>query len=287
MKKNCAYTRKSLRKYLHGHLFKPEQIRVERHLRSCVMCYTEYQALKQAAETKQYLKDITPPEGIVQRVQASVSGLSKLKKILYRPLWLAGIITIIVLAFIYVLAPPRRDLEIENLEKSGSVGSALSSTAPASPVRAVDPAPVTAPATTVRPPASQPDEAVRILKPLPVTITVDNEKAAIRRINEVMRGHGELRKMRFSDTVREISGSLTSKELLTFFSLIESEGKISYSRKRLVAFPSSQPVPFVMNLKVAPQAIEKPSPPEQPVVPPADATASSQPATAPTQSAVP
>jgi predicted anti-sigma-YlaC factor YlaD len=40
MKKDCAYTRKSLRKYLHGHLFKPEQIRVERHLRSCVMCYT-------------------------------------------------------------------------------------------------------------------------------------------------------------------------------------------------------------------------------------------------------
>ena len=89
MKKDCAYTRKSLRKYLHGHLFKPEQIRVERHLRSCVMCYTEYQALKQAAETKQYLKDITPPEGIVQRVQAGVSGLAKLKKILYRPLWLA------------------------------------------------------------------------------------------------------------------------------------------------------------------------------------------------------
>ena len=53
MKKDCAYTRKSLRKYLHGHLFKPEQIRVERHLRSCVMCYTEYQALEQAAEANQ------------------------------------------------------------------------------------------------------------------------------------------------------------------------------------------------------------------------------------------
>jgi len=287
MKKDCAYTRKSLRKYLHGHLFKPEQIRVERHLRSCVMCYTEYQALEQAAEAKQYLKDITPPEGIVQRVQAGVSGLSKLKKILYRPLWLAGIITVIVLAFIYVLAPPRRDLEIENLEKSGAVGSAPLSTAPASPAQGVRPSPVTAPATAVQPPASQPDEAVRMLKPLPVTITVDNENAAIRRINEVMRGHGELRKMRFSDTVREISGSLTSKELLTFFSLIESEGKISYSRKRLAAFPSAQPVPFVMNLKVAPQAAEKPSPAEQPVMTPAEATVSSQPATAPTQSAVP
>jgi hypothetical protein len=124
------------------------------------------------------------------------------------------------------------------------------------------------------------------LKPLPVTITVDNEKAAIRRINEVMRTR-ELRKLRFSDTVREISGSLTSKELLTFFSLIESEGKISYSRKRLARFPNAQPVPFVMNLKVAPQAAEKPSPAEQPAVTPAEATVSSQPATAPTQSAVP
>ncbi len=287
MKKDCAYTRKSLRKYLHGHLFKPEQIRVERHLRSCVMCYTEYQALEQAAEAKQYLKDITPPEGIVQRVQAGVSGLAKLKKILYRPLWLAGIITVIVLAYIYVLAPQRHDLEIENLEKSGAVGSAPVSTAPASPAQGVSPSPVTAPATTVRPPASQPDEAVRMLKPLPVTITVHNEKAAIRRINEVMGGHGELRKLRFSDTVREISGSLTSKELLTFFSMIESEGKISYSRKRLARFPNAQPVPFVMNLKVAPQAAEKPSPAEQPAVTPAEATVSSQPATAPTQSAIP
>jgi hypothetical protein len=102
-----------------------------------------------------------------------------------------------------------------------------------------------------------------------------------------MRGYGELRNMRFSDTVREISGSLTSKELLTFFSLIESEGKISYRRKRLAKFPSAQPVPFVMNLKVAPQAAEKPLPAERPVVTPAEAAVSSQPATAPTQSVVP
>lgn len=287
MKTDCAYTRKSLRKYLHGHLFKPEQIRVERHLRSCVMCYTEYQALEQAAEAKKYLKDITPPEGIVQRVQAGVSGLAKLKKILYRPLWLAGIITVIVLAYIYVLAPPRRDLEIENLEKSGTVGSAPLSAVPASPAQGVLSSPMTAPAATVQLPASQPNETVRTIKPLPVTITVDDEKAAIRRINEVMRGHAELGKMRFSDTGREISGSMTSKELLTFFSLIESEGKISYSRRRLRAFSSAQPVPFVMRLKAAPQAAEKPSQAEQPVVTPAEATVSSQQATAPSQSAVP
>jgi hypothetical protein len=287
MNKDCAYTRKSLRKYLHGHLFKPEQIRVERHLRSCVMCYTEYQALEQAAEAKQYLKDITPPEGIMQRVQASVSGLVKLKKILYRPLWLAGILAAIVLAYIYVLAPPHRDLEIENLEKPGTMALEPPPRATASTAQGVSPSPMTAPATTVRPPASQSNEAVRMLKPLPVTITVDNEKAAIRRINEAMRGHAELGKMMFSDTAREISGSMTSRELLTFFSLIESEGKISYSRRRLRAFSSAQPVPFVMRLKVAPQAAEKPSPAEQPVVAPAEGTVTSQPAAAPTQSAVP
>jgi len=288
MKKDCAYTRKSLRKYLHGHLFKPEQIRVERHLRACVMCYTEYQALKQAAETKEYLKDITPPEGIVQRVQAGVSGLSKLRKILYRPLWMAGIIAVIAIAYIYLLAPPRRDIEIENLERSGPVRSApSSSTAPAPPAQAVSPSPEMASAATVRPPASQPDEGARKLKPLSITITVENEKAAIRRINEIMKRHEELRKMKFSDTVREISGSLPPGDLLTFFNLIESEGKISFSRKRLAAFPSAQPVPFVMNLKVAPKAAEKPSPPEQPVAPPSETTESSQPATAPTQSAVP
>ncbi|MGE5750835.1 MAG: hypothetical protein ACM30F_01750, partial [Nitrospirota bacterium] len=66
----------------------------------------------------------------------------------------------------------------------------------------------------------------------------------------------------------------------------ESEGKISYSRKRLARFPSAQLVPFVMKLKVAPQAAEKPSPAEQPVVTPAETTVSSQQTTAPTQSAV-
>lgn len=287
MKKECAHTRKSLPKYLHGHLFMPEQIRVERHLRSCVMCQTEYQALKQAAEAKQYLKDITPPEGIVQRVRAGVSGLSKLKKILYRPLWLIGIIGVIVLAlYIYVVTPPRRDLEIENLQKSGSSVSMPSSTVPAAaPAQTVLPAPVTAQATTVRSPASQPNQVAHTLKPLPVTITVKNERVAIERINEVMREHGELRQKKFSDTVREISGSLTSNELRTFFSRIASEGRISYSHRRLNAFPKTQPVPFVMNLKVAPQVAEKPSPPAQSVAPPAEATP--EPASALTQSSSP
>ena len=288
MKKECTYTRKSLQKYLHGHLFMPEQIRIERHLRSCVMCYTEFQALKQAAEAKQYLKDITPPEGVVQRVKAGVSGLSKLKKILYRPLWMTGIIAVIVLIYIYVVTPPRRDLEIENLQKPESADSAPSSTAPAaSPDQTPVLAPVTKESTTIQAPASRHDQAVRRLEPLQVTMTVKNEEAAIRRINEVMRGYRELGENRFSGTVREISGSLTSKELLTFFRRIEPEGKLSYSRKRLNAFPSDQPVPFVMILKVAAHVVERPSPPAQPAEPPAEAASPTEPASAPTQSPSP
>ncbi len=284
VKKECTHIRKSLRKYLHGHLFKPEQIRVERHLRSCVMCYTEYQALKQAAEAKQYLKDITPPQGIVQRVQAGVSELSMFKKILYRPLWLAGIITVIVLVYLYVIAPPHRDLEIERLEQGGSAGSSPSSTVPAA--QAILPAPVTAPAMTVRPPAHQSSQSPRALEPLPVTITVADEKAAIRRINEAMSRHRDLQKMRFSATERDISGKLTSKELLAFFGQIKSAGTIKYSRRRLNTYPSGQPVPFVMNLKVAPHAVEKPLP-EQPVATPSEATTSVQPDSAPTESPAP
>ncbi|HXY54487.1 MAG TPA: hypothetical protein VEM40_07440 [Nitrospirota bacterium] len=287
MKKECAYTRKSLQKYLHGHLFMPEQIRIERHLRSCVMCYTEFQALKQAAEAKQYLKDITPPEGVVQRVKAGVSGLSKLKKILYRPLWMTGIIAVLVLVYIYAVTPPRRDLEIENLQKPDSADSAPSSTSPAVSPDQTALAPVTNETTTIKAPASRPNQVVRHLEPLQVSMTVTNEEAAIQKINEAMRGYRELGKKRFSGSVREISGSLNSRELLSFFSQIESEGKIGYSRTRLNAFPSDQPVPFVMILKVASPVAERPSQPAQPAASPAEAASSTEPASAPTQSPSP
>ena len=46
-----------------------------------------------------------------------------------------------------------------------------------------------------------------------------------------MKGHARLRKLRFSDTVREVSGSLTAGELHTFFSRIEQAGRVSYSKK--------------------------------------------------------
>lgn len=295
MKKECAHTRKALRKYLHGHLFTPEQIRIERHLRACVVCYSEYQALKRVDETRRYLKDITPPEGVVQRVKAGVSGLAKLKKLLYRPLWVAAIIGAVALAYIYVIAPRHRDLEIENLEKSlpaaapsvsGSSQPTTTATAAASPAQ---PAPVQQPIAPQ--PAPRPALTAAAVDPLSITITPDDEAAAIRRLNEVMRGHGSLRKLKFSDTVREISGSLTAKELLTFFNRIEPVGKVSYSRKRFESFPSTRPISFVLKLKSAPPRPKAAALPASPAPAaeqkPAEAAAPPKPASAPTPSAQP
>lgn len=295
MKKECAHTRKALRKYLHGHLFKPEQMRVERHLRACVVCYSEYQALKRADETRRYLKDITPPEGVVQRVKAGVFGLAKLKKLLYRPLWVAAIIGAVALAYVYVIAPRHRDLEIENLEKSlPAAAPSVSSSSQPTPTTiavapAVQPAPVQQQAAPQ--PAPRPALTAAAIEPLSITITPDDETAAIRRLNEVMRGHGSLRKLKFSDTVREITGSLTAKELLTFFDRIESAGKVSYSRKRFESFPSAQPISFVLKLKSAPPKPKAAAPPV-PSAPaaeqkPAEAAATSRPASAPTPSTQP
>ncbi len=253
MKKECATTRKSLRKYLHGHLFKLQKIRVERHLKTCVVCSSEYQALKQESETRQILKDITPPEGLVQQLKEGASALAKLKKLLYRPLWLAAIVGIVALVSVN-LASRHRDLEIENLEKSlpppaaplAAVASAPTVTHAAMPVQPAPVRPAAAPPSAHRPVSEAP-----AVEPLVITVTPENEQTAIPRINEVMRRHGSLRKLQFSDTVREISGSLTGKEMATFFNRIESAGKVTYSRKKSEFIQSVHPIPFIMKLKPA------------------------------------
>ena len=291
MKKECAHTRKSLPKYLHGHLFKLEQVRIERHLKSCVVCYSEYQALKRADETRKYLKDITPPEGVVQRMKEGVTGLAKLKKLLYRPLWVAGIVIVAAIVYYYVSRPRQLDVELESIAKT-----APSSTAPTTHTPA---------ASAVPPVVVQPSAPVHVtaheLEPLAVSITTENDKTAIRRINAVMAGHGQLRKYKFTDKVREISGSLTTKELRIFFNQIESVGKVTYNRKRFESFPSAQPIPFVVKLTIVTRAPEEKEPPVQPVKKareaepppfaqpaqkPVEAAVPSPPVTAPTPSAV-
>lgn len=248
MKKECEQTRRTLRRYLRGHVFTMERKRIERHLKTCPLCATEYQSLKRSDETTQFLKDITPVEGVVQKVRTGVSGLSRVRKILYRPLWALAVVAAVFLLTQYVIRPYLRDREREWSEL----------TSPAAPGAARPIAPV--PAGAARSPEAKSAEPPQALSPreknadpLVITIAVDDEQAAIRRINDVMRGHGELRAKRFSDSVREISGELTPKELLTFISRIESAGKISYSRSRFEQFPSAQPLPFLMKLKAAPK----------------------------------
>lgn len=281
MKKDCAYTRKSLRKYLRGHLFKYEQVRIARHLNACPVCRSEFQALKKVADTKQLLKDITPPETLGQRLKLGVSVLSRLKLLLYRPLWVIVIIGAGGLIYVNIIAPGRHDIEIENIEKSLPPAGPVASSPTVSAVLASAPVPTSTPqqhvGEPVRPAAPSPS-----VDPLLITITPAGEDA-IRRINEVMRGHGELRKMRFSETVREISGSLTQKELLTFFARIEGAGKVNYSRKRFESLPSAEPVPFVIRMKPAPKTAE--ASPQAQEHKPARETAASLPVSAPTVSA--
>jgi hypothetical protein len=289
MKKNCEYTRKSLRKYLHGHLFKTQKIRIDRHLSSCVVCRSEFEALKHAEDTRSFLKDITPPESVAQQVKDGLSGLSRVKKIVYRPLWIAGIILIAAAVYYYVITPRRLDVEIENIVKTSSSSTAPTTTAQSLAVLS------SATTTSVPPAPMQPAspkvvEPVHTVAPLEVTITIakEEEKTAIEQLNEVLRGHGQLRKKKFSDDIREISGSLTSKELFILFDRVAETAKTSYNRKRFQSFPSAQPIPFVMKLKTVARAAAKPAPTEKPFQRPAEqpveAVVTPQPATAPTSS---
>ena len=277
MKKECAHVRKSFRKYLRGHLFKLEKIRIERHLKSCSVCSSEFQALKRVAETRELIRDITPPEGVVQRVKEGVSGLSKLRVLLYRPLWIAVIIGVAALVYVNMVAPKRRDVEIENIEKN------LPPAAPAA-------APLASALTVTQAPAAAPAPAPA-REPLAISITPENEQAAIRRINEALRGHRAFKKMKFSDTVRELSGSLTQEELLALFDSIGTAGKVSYSRKRLDSFPGAEPIPVVMKLKPAPpSAVHQATPPPASTPPaprPAETPTAASPSSAPTQTPLP
>lgn len=260
----CAYTRKSLKKYLLGHLFRFQKNRIDRHVKVCARCKSELDALKRMEETRQILKYIDLPEGVAHHVKEGVSSLAKLRLILYRPLWLTAIIVAVAGLAYYATLPRQLDLEIESLVKTAPV-----STVPAPPTdQATNPGMVTVPVTTLpavvqAPPQPEPAPAG---EPLAVSITPDNDISAIRRINEVMRGHGQLRKLKFSTTERVLSGKLTTKELLTFFARIEEVARVRYNRRRLESLPGAEPIPFVLTLKAAPKTAAPPvqAPPPAP-----------------------
>lgn len=267
-KKECERIRKTLPKYLQSHLFTFQMRRVERHLKACPVCTSELHSLRYAADTKQLLKDITPSEGMAARLDTTLLFFGRLRLLLYRPLWLLLITLIAGYLYFFVIVPFRHDPELESIERSlpAAVVSAPATSQPArSPALAAAPTPVPA----VKAPAPVP-----LVEPLAITITPDDQ-SSMRRINDVMKGHAGLRKLRFTDVVREVSGSLTPGELQTLFSRIEQAGRVSYSRKRFSALSTTELVPFVMKLKDAPPApavaAEKPSPglvvaPPQPAV---------------------
>ncbi|MCK9420910.1 MAG: zf-HC2 domain-containing protein [Nitrospirae bacterium] len=253
MNKECERTRKALPAYLRGHVFRTTRVRIDRHLQACVVCRSEFEALKSMEETRQLLKYIDSPEGVAHRVKEGVSALTKFKKLLYRPLWLAGIVLVAAGVTYYAMQPRQLDIEIENIVKTAP--ATTTSIPAAEPIR--EALVVTKPVASVQRPVTQPVSTAAV-EPLAVSITPSNETISMQRINEVMSGHGELRKLKFSDTERRLSGTLTALELLTFFDRIGEVAKVRYDRKRFKSFPADQQVPFVLTLKAVPKTIEKP-----------------------------
>jgi hypothetical protein len=253
MKNECERTRRKLPDYLRGHVFRITRNRIDRHLQDCVVCRSECEALKSSEETRQLLKYIDSPGGVAHRVKEGVSALTKLRKILYRPLWLAGIVLVAAGITYYAMLPSQLNLEIESIVKTAP---ATTTPAPAAESN-IEAAVVSKPVVSVQRTVKQPI-ATRAVAPLTVSITAGNETSSIQRINEVMAGHEELRNMKFSDTERRLSGRMTAEELLTFFDRLREVAKVRYDRKRFKSIPDGQPVPFVLMLKAAPRAIEKP-----------------------------
>ncbi len=268
MKRECTYTRKHLSRYLAGHLFVWQRRRVGRHLALCRVCSSEFDAIRRIDETRRILRDIAPAEGFGRTLKAGSASLEALRRLLYRPFWLGLVVAAAVAAYAYVINPLLHDPDLERLD------------APAPPAAPAERAPQSAPSVT---PVVEPKKAAApspAVSPLEITITVEKEKerASVRQINEAMKEHPQLRSMRFSDSTREISGSLTSSDLYTFFSRIEGTGKVTYKRSRLAKAGEGDLVPFVMRLRTvtAPITPAGAQPAEQPVDKPVEKPADKQ-----------
>lgn len=260
MKLECERTKKALPNYLRGHVFQFTRRRIDRHLQTCVVCKSEFEALKRMEETRQLLNYIDSPGGVAHRLKEGVFAISKLKKILYRPLWLAGIVLVAAGLSYYAMQPRQLDLEIESIVKTTPANTAsVPGTEPTNEASVV-----TKPETGVNGPVPHPVPA-QTMSPLAVSIVPVNESASIQHINGVMSGHGALRKMKFSDTDRQVSGALTAQELLVFFDRMGEVAKVRYDRKHFKSFPADQKIPFVLTLKSAPKSVEKHKPASLPV----------------------
>lgn len=251
MKKECDYTKRMLPRYLKGHLFLPQLKRIERHLAACAVCRSQFDALRRINETQEFLSYLAPQAGIAERVKVGAFRLIRLRKLFFRPAWLAAIVIAVVVLNVYVIRPLLHDPDLEKLDAGPAVP----------PAAEVKTAPVPVPTPT--PPATEPSpHAAAAPKNDPLVITIrlvkESEKAGIKMINDAMQEHALLNSMRFSDKIREISGSLTPDELMTFFSRIQGAGKIAYKRSRLAAARGDM-LPFVMKLQVVSEAPQAPA----------------------------
>lgn len=284
LKKDCERTRKALPDLLRGHVFRITRYRIERHLKQCAICKSEFDALRHVEETSRLLKDIDPPEGVDHLVKEGVFALAKLKKIFYRPLWLAGIVLAVAGIYYYAMLPRQLDIEIENI-----MGTAPVVTSPTSSVsletrttvakakaktkakakakaKAKTKTKVKTKAKTKRVQKHKPQPvSAPAVQPLAVSITPNNENSAIKRINRVMGEHGRLRNMKFSYVEQKLSGKMTAPELRTFFDRIREVSKVRYNRKVFKSFPVAQKIPFVLTLKAAPKAVETPLLVQEPI----------------------
>jgi hypothetical protein len=260
MKKECTYTRRHLPRYLAGRLFAWQRRRVARHLAVCPVCSSEFDAIRHVDETQRILRDITPSEGFARTLEAGGASLEAFRRLLYHPLWLVLVVVAAAVAYLYVINPLLHDPDLERLDAPVPPAAAPAARLPQS-------APSATPAVESKKTVAA---AAPSVSPLEITITVEKEreKTSVRRINEAMKEHPLLRSMRFSDSTREISGSLTATDLYTLFSRIDGAGKVTYRRSRLAKAGEGDLVPFVMRL----QTVSVPSTPagEQPTQQPVD-----------------
>jgi hypothetical protein len=287
LNKDCASIRKLLPKYVRGHVFKYQQIRVRKHINGCPLCRSELFALERIDDTRRILEDVHAPDGPVLGMMGAVRRIFRSLRVLpYRPLWLLVITGFAVFVYINLLAP-HRDIEIENIEKSLPPSSApVSAQVPTSaPARAAA-APAPTPAKTVvvaSAPPGKPEKhppTVGASDPLVVIITLNSETTA-EEVNEVLHGYSQFKRRAFSESVHEISGTLEYDEFLELARRIEPAGTVSYNRKKLSSFPEAQPIPFVMKLKSASRPVQRI--PSEPAPPEASAGTPSTPAPEPSQ----
>jgi hypothetical protein len=160
MKKECEETRKALPKYLHGHVFRAERSRIERHLGQCVICRSEFETLKRTEETQQLLRDINACGGVVGRVKDGVSALGQIKKLFYHPLWIAGIALVAAAVIYYLMTPRQLAVEIDSIVKTEPTSSTPAAMHLDAPI-----APASASATTTTTTTGQPVPAASAAKP--------------------------------------------------------------------------------------------------------------------------